>query len=164
MPGLADQLTEGSIASLEAAAPWRHQDAKTLESSRRYGAALYVYGFVAEIRLCCACYRALGLSVGTIIADEKRRAYEREARKLNLMGREPHHILGWARYLVHVRSESKRQLQRRLSEPLLGHTEALYEQWRPRLRYKALTPTGAQLQIVREAVQWLDSSYNALWS
>jgi hypothetical protein len=79
------------------------------------------------------------------------------------MGTEPHHLPGWAKYLVHLRQKKNHAINRHLSDSLLAYVENLYEQWRPRLRYKAVVPTPAQLKIVREAVDWLDTNYNDLW-
>ena len=52
MPGLADGLGgDGSIQTLDAAAPWRLADAKALEPAGRGTAAVYLYGYAAEIRI-----------------------------------------------------------------------------------------------------------------
>lgn len=164
MPGLADQLAAGSIATLEAAAPWRRQDAEVLEQKGRRGAAVYLYGYVAEIRLCAACYRIQDYASSATITDQIRKVCERDARDLHLMGSEPHHLPGWARYLVHLRRTKNHAINRHSSDQLLAHVDDLYAQWRPRLRYKTLVPTTAQLKIVVEAVDWLDTNYNDLWS
>jgi len=165
MAGLADQLVDGSISSLESAAPWRRADADRLEEHGRRGAALYLRGYIAEIRLCTACYRVLGFNPTDTITDEIRRKHEKAARDLNLMARgEPHHLPGWARYLAYLRQQNNRGLKRTIRELLLANVEDIYEQWRPRLRYKPVVPTMAQQRVVRTATDWIDDNYTGLWN
>ena len=83
MADLASSLVRaGSIRTLEQAAAWRMQDAGALEAQGRLGGAVYLYGYVVEMRLCCATYRVLGYAPGPAIADVERRKHERVIRGL----------------------------------------------------------------------------------
>lgn len=165
MPGFADQLHDAGIASLEAAAPWRLAEAQLLRNEGRRIAALYLVGYAAEMRLTAACYRVYGHGANEAIDRQKRSILESEARSLKLMSSEPHDLQGWGRYLIYLRSQrTARGLSRDLRLTLMSQVDALYDQWRPRLRYKAMTPTAAQLAVAFDAAIWLDQAYSSFWS
>jgi hypothetical protein len=162
--GIAAQLGDGSIQTLDAAAPWRLADALRLHEAGRRGGALYLYGYVGEMRLCAACFRLYGYGVREPIDRDKRKALEKDARRLSLMSSQPHDIAGWARYLVHLRRLRSTGYARGLRGRIIEQAEALYEQWRPELRYHALVPSATQLAVVRSAAEWLDQNYPRLWN
>lgn len=163
MSGFADRLGDGSIETIEAAAPWRLDDAACLENGGRRCAALYMDGYVIEIRLTAAAYRLAGYALNDAIARDARRELERDARRLSLMSAQPHDFAGWARYVVYLRQSRDRGFARTMRDTIIRHAEGAYEHWRPRLRYRALTPTAAVLRIVRDAAGWFDQHYATLW-
>ena len=165
MSGLAETLKfDGSIRTLEAAAPWRWQDAETLRNAGRLSAAAYLFGYVAEMRLTAACFHVLGYNEGQPIRREQRKECEKEARALQVMSDDPHDLRGWARYLVYLRKREMRGYNPEFRDTLIAHVDGLYDNWRPRLRYRALNPNAAQLNQIRSAAEWLNNCYTELWS
>ncbi len=164
MSGFASQIEQdGSISSLEAAAAWRWSEAELLLASGRKAAALYWLGFTAEFRLTAAALRLSGfdphdpVSLGTI------RELREMARKRKLMTSEPHDISGLAAYVVHLRVTLGLATPKALAVQIERSSSELYEHWRPRLRYKAISPTGAQFRAALSAADWLREHYNRLW-
>ena len=47
---------------------------------------------------------------------------------------------------------------------MIARVAELYDNWRPRLRYRAVYPTRSQIGLVRGAAEWLDENYDRLWS
>lgn len=80
------------------------------------------------------------------------------------MSSNPHDIAGWGRYLVFLRSQMSSRLDRKLSQEVQIQSATLYDHWRPRLRYKTLVPTAAQLKAVRDVVAWFEENHSRLWS
>jgi hypothetical protein len=163
MAGFSDALREdGSISTLEAAAPWRMAEAATLEKSGRRGAAVYLFGYAVEIWLTAACYRICGYSVGSLIDQRIRSRLVAEARNLRLMSSEPHDFAGWVRYLILIRKQTSAGYGRSFAVELETRVSDLYENWKPRMRYKAVTPSAAELNQVRDAALWMQERYNRL--
>jgi hypothetical protein len=163
MSGFADQIGDGSISTLESAASWRLAEAGVLRANGRYGAALYLLGYVAEMRLTAACCRLLGYSPEDLISVAALERMRTDARKLKLMTAAPHDVRGWGRYLIELRRRRRRWFGRGIQGIIERHADSLYAHWRPRLRYKTMTPTAAQLKAVLEAAEWFNSNYSALW-
>ncbi len=160
--GLVEQ--SGSIRSLDAAAVWRWSEAELLREHGRSAAALYWYGFVAEMRLTAAVLRLRGYFPTDPIALETLREIQAEARRQKLMSSEPHDLSGLARYAVYLREILMRQTPKQLGREVQLVAARVYEQWRPRLRYKPITPNATQLSVARAGAEWLVKHYNALWS
>lgn len=163
MPGLATQIEVGSIRSLESAAAWRRSEAKVLQNGGKRLAELYWLGYVVEMSLCAACYRVLGYDPQTPIKDNDRRECEKQARAEKLMGTQPHDLAGWSQYLVFLRNDLAQPLNKKFAFELTENAEAVFEHWRPRLRYKTLVPTEAQLRQVRTSTDWINQQYNQMW-
>lgn len=164
MDGFASLIElDGSISSLDAAAVWRWHEAEMLLEHGRRSAALYWYGFTAEFRLTAASFRVQGYRPDDRIHRDDLDALQREARKLHIMSRQPHDIAGLGRYLLHLRAVLGLRTPKELGLAVQQSSENLYAHWRPRLRYKAVSPTEAQLRVARSAAFWLRENYNRLW-
>ena len=165
MAGLADELLEdGNIGTLDAAAPWRMADADALVGAGRVAAAVYLYGYAVEIRLTAACYRLKGHGVRDPIGRMTRERLERDARRQRLMTASPHDLVGWGKLLVAIRKAEKGGFDREFRDELLVRVGDVYDNWRPRLRYRALAVTAAQRRLVTDGARWVDANYVRLWS
>jgi hypothetical protein len=56
---LSDQIGIDTVRKLEAAVPWRLQDAEVLRLAGRRLAAIYLYGYVVEMLLGAAYFRLI---------------------------------------------------------------------------------------------------------
>lgn len=165
MSALARLLLDGSIDSLDAAASWRLHEAQLLREKGRPCCAVYLFGYVAEMRIVAACLRLVGCPPTMAVSLADLNILKADARQQNLMTSDPHDIAGWARYLLYSRrAHHSRWFGANVRDKIQYHGDGLYEHWRPRLRYKALTPTAAQVAAVAEAAEWFDSNYPVFWS
>jgi hypothetical protein len=162
IPPLAERLAPDTVTSLERAAQQRFATAEYLRTKRRL-AALYLYGYSAEICLAAAYYRSAGFHPNQAIDRDMRQRRMAQARQVRtsagepLMTGDPHPLIGWARFLQWHRSASGDLTEtdaQRLREAI-NKAVVIYNHWRPELRYKTLEITDKQLDEVRRAAKWL---------
>jgi len=144
----------------------RYDEAEDLRRRNHLLAALYLYGFSAEMCLAAAYFRRAGFPREEIIDGGQRNVHMAQAQKTRdaagepLMGRDKHPVDGWARLLEWQR---RRDPSRPLSpeeERLFGDAVIrakqvyIYRHWRPRLRYTTVHVAREQLDEVRECADW----------
>ena len=162
IPPLAERLAPDTIATLERAAQERFTTAEFLREDRRL-AALYFYGYSAEMCLSAAYFRREGIPLNAPIDREVRHRRMTKARQLRtpadepLMTSDPHPLVGWARFLEWRRlasgalpAEDAQRLKEAINKAIV-----IYNYWRPELRYKTLNINQKQLDEVRRAAKWL---------
>jgi hypothetical protein len=159
---LGERLASDTVAKLQRAAQQRFTTAEYLRTKRRL-AALYLYGYTAEICLSAAYYRAAGFRPNTPIDRDTRQRRMAQARQLRdparepLMNSDPHPLVGWARFLEWQRLTSgdlPAEDAQRLREAI-NKARIIYQYWRPELRYKTVEVPEKQLEEVRRAARWL---------
>jgi hypothetical protein len=159
----SERLAPDTVARLERAAEQRLITADILWKQKRRLAALYLYGYSAEICLSAAYYRSAGFAPHIAIDRDMRKRRMAQARQMQqpngspLMNSDPHPLVGWARFL-----EAQRQLvgglssqdEQRLREAIRKAT-LIYNYWRPELRYKTTDVNERFLREVQGAAKWL---------
>ena len=156
IPPLAECFAPDTIASLERAAEQRFTTAEFLRTERRL-AALYLYGYTAEICLAAAYFRSAGFKRNQTIDSTRRKRHMAQAKQLGIMTKDPHPIVGWARFLEWQRLSAGNLSaidSQRLKEAINKGT-VIYNYWRPELRYKTVEITDEQINEVRRAAKWL---------
>jgi hypothetical protein len=159
---LAERLAPDTVTRLERAALQRFTTAEVLRAKRPL-AALYLYGYAAEICLAAAYFRCAGFPSHAPIDRDTRRRRMAQARQLRtfagepLMTSDPHPLVGWARFLEWQRlasgdlpAEDSQRLREAIHKAI-----SIYNYWRPELRYKTLDIADEQLDEVRRAAKWL---------
>jgi hypothetical protein len=166
---LAKRLAPDTVARLGRAAEQRFCTAELLRTKRRL-AALYPYGYSAEMCLTSAYFRSAGFYPNAPINRDTRQRRMAQARQLRsaggepLMTGDPHPLIGWARFLEWQRSASGKLPQpdaQRLREAL-NKAVMIYNYWRPELRYKTLEIMEEQLENVRRASKWFIENHERL--
>jgi hypothetical protein len=160
-PTFAERLAPDTIRKFERAAQHRYKSANILLLEGRRLAALYLFGYTAEICLATAYFRSAGFSPNQEIDRDTRNRRMAQARLLEtpngerLMSRDPHPIIGWVRFL-----ESRRILAGNLTEKdrqrlreAINKAVFVYSYWRPELRYKVVDIGDKQLHDVRAAAK-----------
>jgi len=116
---LAERLSLDTIARLVRAADQRFSTAEVLSRIPKRLAALYLYGYCAEIWISAAYYRSAGFRPNEPISRDTRHRRMAQARQLRLdsgvflMDSDPHPLIGWARFLQWQRSATpEKQLNR----------------------------------------------------
>lgn len=164
----AERLPVDTIKTLSQAARKRYETATILHEMRPL-AALYLYGYVAEMALAAAYFRIIGFQPHVPIDRDTRRRHMAEARqataldKQPVMNNDPHPLPGWARFIKLKRwsVELSPAESHRLNEAI-NRAQDVYHDWRPELRYKTRVPSAESLRTVRNAVEWLLLNYEKL--
>jgi hypothetical protein len=168
---LAQRLSADSPAKLERAAQNRFDTAEILRGKERRLAAVYLYGYCAEMCLSSAYFRSAGFTaIMPIDRDTRNRrmAQARRQRGANgefLMNSDPHPIMGWAQFLYWHRlipGTMTAQQDQCLKEAIKKAT-LLYQNWRPELRYKVVEITDSQVADVRHAADWILKNQRRFW-
>ena len=159
----ANHLAPDSVCRLERAAERRYEDAvRLLAEPRHHLAALYLFGYCAEMCLSAPFFRGAGFHVNAPIGRDMRQRRMAQARQLRtptgqpLMNSDAHPLVGWARFLNWQRSASSEltdQEGQRLHEAI-NKAELIYKHWRPELRYKTSDVMLEQLAEARKAASW----------
>jgi hypothetical protein len=160
----AERLAPDTVASLERASVSRYKTAEILRLQSGHSlAAIYFYGFSAEMSLSAAYFRSAGFNRLTHIGRDLRNRRMAQARQLRdvegrpLMNSDPHPIVGWARCLAWQRAipgELEPPDSQRLTE-VIRKSHTVYAYWRPELRYKTRNFPSEALDEVRGAVRWI---------
>lgn len=161
---LAERLSPDTVAKLESAGLHRFESAEKLRIHARRLAALYFYGYSAEMWLAAAYFRSAGFRPHDPIDPDTRHRRMGQARQLRLMNGDPHPLVGWARFLQWQRSAAGRlaESDAQMLQAAVNKTIEIYHYWRPELRYKVVEITDAQLTTVRRAVTWLRDNQSNL--
>lgn len=166
----ADRLSPDTVSKLERAAHQRYASAEVLRLEKRRLAALYFYGYGAEMWLSAAYFRSAGFGPQQPIDRDTRHRRMAQARQLRtaagivIMHSDPHPLVGWARFLQWQRFASgapNPHVEQALKEAV-NKAILIYDQWRPELRYKVVEITDAQLAVVREAATWFKVHHGKL--
>lgn len=152
---LADRLGPDTIHRFQQSAPKRLEEGDLLSREHPL-AAIYLYGYAAEMVLKAAYFKNLGYgSIAEIDRDARNRAAAL-ARLHRFMDREPHDVLGWARLLVWDKQNlHKPAYGAKMSKLIVAMASTVYDNWRPQMRYRNISPSPATVSVVRGAVDWL---------
>ena len=159
----AERLAPDTINRMERAAQQRYDSANILWKEKRRLAALYLYGYAAEICLATAYFRSAGFSPNAEIDRDLRNRRMAQARLIEmpngekLMPSDAHPIVGWARFLEyqrilvgHLTDQDRQRLREAVNKAAL-----IYNYWRPELRYKVVDIGDEPLGKVQKAAKWL---------
>lgn len=161
---LADQVAFDTIDRLIAAARGRFAEAEWLRDGGYLMAAVYLYGYSAEMVLGASLVRIrFGKAPDDEISREEREAIRKPAKgRSRMIDDLSHPIDGLASLLIAERNDRRAQgghkpsrAEAELEQILSEHARSIGANWRPRLRYQALTPTDDEIEAVREAAAWL---------
>jgi hypothetical protein len=162
-PRLCDQIGIDTVRKLEAAVPWRLEEAEILKEAGRRLAAIYMYGYAVEMLVGAAYFRLIEYGLDTDITSQARRLAEKQARQEKLMSSEPHDLSGWAKLLIVTRQRRSTGFSQSLAMQLRFQADVVYDRWRPNLRYRTLVPTLNDVSAVRHAALWFQDQYGKLW-
>lgn len=71
-----------------------------------------------------------------------------------LMNSDPHHLVGWARFLNWQAHGSGASSESQRLKEAVNKAVVIYRHWRPELRYKTTDVQLGQLEEVRRAAIW----------
>jgi len=145
-----------SVSRLARAAERRCAEADWLAEGGHHLAALYFYGYVAEIVLGNAYFKMLGYNANDpILRGDLKRALV-PAGSRSLMSDKSHPIDGWALLLIEERARLyPPAYEKRLERKLKDCSLLIRENWSPKLRYRAIEIGADQVTPVRMSAHWL---------
>ena len=155
---LVERFTDDSVAQFRAAAHIRNEDAWHLARSGRGAAAIYLWGYAAEMTVKAAWFELLRFPEHRAISLSDLRQAKQVA--VGTYGipwpGNLHHVVHWAELLTQHRIASRRYY----SDPdfgrrVLDNCQRVYERWRETLRYKKNRPYPFEVHAVAASTQWL---------
>jgi predicted alpha/beta hydrolase len=146
-----------SILEFRAAARERFHDANTLAAAGRRTAAIYLWGYTAEMMLKAAYFSSIGFSSVQAITPVDLRAAVAAAPGLGFIWVGNFHNLdSWTNLLINTRAALRiAYLDRRFGSQLVGHVSRLQRLWRETLRYHRNNAYEYETAQVRAAAAWL---------
>lgn len=154
---LSTRLGFDSIREWQRAATRQWNDAEILRKNKRRLAAVYLYGYVAEILIKGAHFRLYKSLDDEIKPEDRTRAIS------NSQPRTGHHdIAGWAKLLVQRRIEMGQPNSNPSGDEIINNANILYLNWRETIRYHATRVRVFELNQVREKTLWFRKNYPRL--
>jgi hypothetical protein len=166
---LADPRRTGTdtVPILERAADQRSAEADILRTAGHGLAAIYLYGYSAEMRIKAAYFRfdlrTQGLDPQSVIDHPRRSSAAGQFAMLGLLRRPgPHDVFGWAQLLVAKRASLSMRYAPAMEREVVNQAKLLADRWIETLRYRPNTPYGHEVRIVRESAAWFGLNYPRL--
>jgi hypothetical protein len=162
------QASAETEAEISAAAEERWAAAQSLLATGRFGDAVYLYGYVAEMLLKRANYLYLVRTSRAALADTVPSVFSpaRSRGQTLIPGISPegfHSLRFWAMLL----EADREQLGDALPMPLAGSfqsvTERLHNHWFVEMRYRALQSPRSEALEVQQDVGWLRAHKDDIW-
>ncbi len=151
-----------TIRELELAAEQRYDEAQELWRSNRNGAAIYLFGYVAEMILKCSYLRFSGERATSPVTLAPARAVARRLR-VDVPYEAYHSLRFWALLLREARRSRGRALPPDIDSRLVQRSRRLYQNWWVVMRYHQDRAAPLEVKTVFEDVTWLRDNYPALW-
>jgi hypothetical protein len=157
---LIDRCQMDSIREFRLAARQRFDDALALAAAGRRTAAIYLWGYTAEMTLKAAYFSVIGMAeADTITWGGHLRPATQQGRTLGIAWPAPgegHNVRAWAQLLIATRASS----------PLTTYTvpfglevqrrdQGFEHVWRETLRYRKNHAYSYEVKQVRESAEWL---------
>ena len=141
---------------LEIALIDRYKSAYETLPLAEWDAAIYIFGYVAEMILKTAYFRVVGNSLAAPVKPMLSPARSRGEELIPGVNHDSYHSLRfWSELLRAERSDQGRGLLTDTENSLIEHTNNLYDKWMVEMRYHPNKATEADALEVAEAVQWL---------
>lgn len=156
---LLDRCLPDSVREFRAAAFQRSQDAHSLAAAGRRTAAIYLWGYAAEMTLKAAYFSALGFPETRPITMGDLRGAVTAALGLGVAwpGQNLHDLRAWAEFLVAFRA-SRLGLAYRIpgfGNQVIVRGQRLQRVWRETLRYHKNVAYPHEVSQVRDSADWL---------
>jgi hypothetical protein len=152
---ILERVGPDTISRLQSAAKRRCAEADWLVGGKHYLAALYFYGYVAEIILGSAYFRMIGYNGNDPILPVPLKKALDLARSRSTMKDKAHPVDGLALLLIEEKANLygpayEKRTERSLRESAL----ILRENWGPKLRYRAIELKEDHIELIRKSAHW----------
>lgn len=141
-------------AGFELAASERYLDGLALHFQGQRTGAIYLWGYVAEMLLKAAVFKAAQFMPSQPIP--------RKGSVLGMVATLNHDIEYWADLLVGVRSTSQSPLDSLTEAALRRHASLVAANWSEKLRYKHVEATALEAGNCLKGVEWIMTNHESL--
>ena len=157
---LVDRFLPDSVAQFQAVAAIRNDDAHSLLAVGRGTAAIYFWGYAAEMILKQAWFRLAGFSDAQQIGVKDLNAAVKTATSvygITWPGHgQLHNIYCWAQLVTRHHIATVGPYADMTFEPeVTGQAKRIYERWRESMRYKKNQAYMAEVYAVQSAASWI---------
>lgn len=155
---LLDRCQPESIREFRAAARGRYDDGLIAAGGGRGLAAVYLWGYAAEMTLKAAYFSAVGLGKSTHIQvrDHINPAINLGKARGIAWRRGGHDVRAWAELLVRERaSHPTKAYTAEFGGAVQANGQRISQLWNETLRYHKNVPYPHEIRQIREAVEWL---------
>jgi hypothetical protein len=163
-----------TIQDIDAAAEERYWEAYELAVQGHHFAAIYLFGYVAEMLLKSAGFRFDGARPGDFVGPRLAPAKAYGLARFPLIGPESYHsLLFWVAFLQEKRTDAGRALSGSLFAELSLRIHRIYDRWWVSMRYRAAnlpplstSPVSLNNEVLQmiEDITWLRTNHPSLWS
>jgi hypothetical protein len=164
MPLIARTPVDHSIREFRAAAGMRYHEARRLAVLGDRLAAIYLWGYAAEMLLKAAYFRLIGRApTQPITVSDLLTAKQYAKNQLGLVWHGNLHDLSrWRDLLVEERRLRNLAYPFAFARTLNARVKQISLNWREHLRYRTNRPYQGEVARVFQAVRWLIGEYNLL--
>src|SRR5438128_990093 len=158
------QLRPHSVTSFRLAASARYQEAYVLATHEHRLAAIYLWGYCAEMLLKAAYFRLQGwhLDQPISLSDLQQAKYYSTHALLFAWPGNLHYLPGWKNLLAEERRRQGKRYSRSFERSLHAHVKRLALHWSEALRYYEVQPFQGEVNTCRQAVEWLIGQFRFL--
>jgi hypothetical protein len=160
---LHERCKPDSIREFRLAAKVRYFDAQLLAEAGRRSAAVYLWGYSAEMMVKAAYFSAIGYAVQqpiTLADLDRGRKQSVSVHGIPWSGG-MHNIEGWARLLVNERARLGKPYTVVIASRIISHAGNIYKYWRETLRYHKNRAWPFEAARVQASVDWLSMNLAA---
>lgn len=154
---LPERCTPDSVREFRLAAERRYLDGIALAAADRRTAAIYLWGYAAEMTLKAAYFSAVGFPLNQSITMQHFRFAQTNAARLGVPWQgNLHNLEAWASLLVSTRGQvpGLQYAIHGFGAAVIARVLTLGRLWRETLRYSKNTAYLHEVEQVREAAEW----------
>lgn len=153
---LVQRFAPDSINQFRIAAQMRNAEAWSLFRSRRGTAAVYLWGYAAEMTLKAAWFSLVGFPDRASIPRKELNAAKAKARDYGILWRSFHDVAGWSELLArHRMDRGPSYPDCRFAAQMVMHGHRISDRWKEDMRYKKNVAYLFEVATMAESVTWL---------
>jgi hypothetical protein len=153
---LLQRVSHDCVQGFRAAAHARYADGCVLAEKGRRLAAIYLWGYAAEMTIKAAYFTLHGFTVAQLIDGAALARATHEAKAFGISWTNQHNVYAYATLVVHKRTSlGLRYPSPSFANDFVGHAQTVYNRWRESLRYHHNQAYDFELNRVRLSVEWL---------
>jgi hypothetical protein len=153
-----ERFTEDTIEQFRVAAKMRYDEGWKLALSGHRTAAIYLWGYAAEVTLKTAWFSLIGFPERKGITRNDLRGAVSIATSYGIPwpGGAFHNLFAWAQLLARHRiSLGRRYPGARFENDMLARSQRIHDRWRETMRYKKNVVYAHETQAVADSTNWL---------